>query len=267
MLKRYSAANSPVESGVDAPAKKGLAVILIHGWGLNSLLWQKVLPQLTQHRDVYTYDIYGYGDTALKETELVLPENYFVIGFSLGGVVASTPDLSPFNKMKGLVTVSTNAKFLASDDWICAMDVEDFESFSNQMTDDVQGASDRVLRRFTALQCKGSQTMRDELSYLRVQQASANKTAVKILQDGLQCLASSDLRNTWKSFPVPSLHQFGAADSLVPVAAAKHVAGTLGRAVQVFEKSAHQPFLAESDSWVASINRFASEQLAEGQYV
>lgn len=306
MLKRYSAVHSQLDSGGDAPAKKGLAVILIHGWGLNSLLWQKIIPRLARYRDVYTYDLPGYGlpgcglpsgdlpghcddlsddlsekpfgqdDSALNEFELAIPKNYFVVGFSLGGVVASKLELSPFNKLKGLVTVSTNAKFLVSDDWACAMPVEELASFANSlsadhgmssgMSSEKQDVSDRVLRRFTALQCKGGLAMRDELSYLRTQQAGANKPAVNILQDGLQCLAQSDLRNVWKSLPVPSLHQYGAVDQLVPVEAATEVANTLGMPVQVFENSAHQPFLSETDSWVTSINRFASEQLAEARY-
>jgi len=246
--------------------ERGLAVVLIHGWGLGSSVWEKIIPALVLQRDVYTFDLSGYTDNYRSESEDLIPKNYFIVGFSLGGTVATVARdaASPLLKnSKGLITVSTNAKFLAGDDWPSAMQVAMFDKF----VEGLDSSSDRVLRNFTALQCKGSLSMREEINYLRAQQLASYKPSVPVLQEGLQLLAESDLRQAWMDLTIPSLHQFGAMDKIVSVDIATQVSKVLNKQVQIFEHSAHQPFLSEPDLWVASINKFAAQELQEAQYV
>jgi len=78
-------------------------VVLIHGLGLNSMMWQWQVPAFTGRYRVLTYDLYGHGnslnapgqpDLQLFAEQLVdlldamRIDHCFLAGFSLGGMIA-----------------------------------------------------------------------------------------------------------------------------------------------------------------------------------
>lgn len=82
---------------------QGPAVVLVHGMGLNRALWQWLLPALTPHFQVLTYDLLGHGESAdpvgqpdlrtfTAQTLELLDDcglaRCAVVGFSLGGMIA-----------------------------------------------------------------------------------------------------------------------------------------------------------------------------------
>jgi len=238
-----------------------LPIVLVHGWGCGAAIWSKVLPLLRQSRDVYVLNLEGYAgfpediNIAANDVCQDLPKSYVVLAYSLGGVVASLS--SCFLKgAQGLVTVGTNIKFVADEHWPWAMAKDEFLAFQHALDDD-NAKVDSILRRFSALQCKNSPTMRDELRYIKTMQNCAPQPSVKTLQAGLQRLAEADLKAVWCALAIPSLHQFGYYDQLVPVQAAQRIQQTLGLDVQVFNQSAHQPFLSETALWLDAVNTFA----------
>ena len=242
-----------------------LPVVLVHGWGLGSSIWSSVLPLLTAQRDVYTVDMSGYLSADVSDEVANLPEAYILLGFSLGGIVSST-DSTMLANAKGLITVSTNAQFLASQDWSSAMPALVFKNFSEAFKGKVTEHNEQTtaaLKTFTGLQCKGSPSMRSETRYLRAKQDDAHRPDVETLASGLLVLSETDLRDDWAQLNIPSLHQFGCYDQLVPVSAANEIEKTLDLDVEIFDNSAHQPFLSEPDIWVSSINRFVSEQVGD----
>ncbi len=244
-------------------ASECLPVVLVHGWGLGAAVWDSVIPELTVYRDVYTLSLPGYDAGNVERESRAFPTNYFVIGFSLGGVVASNELSSLFNGCEGLITVSTNAKFIECDGWPCALARNEFEGFSSAL-DSSSESTEKTLRRFAALQCKGSPAMREEIAYLRQKQRLMSASvSVETLKQGLECLLRSDLRETWRHLPVPALHQFGRYDSLVPLDAERQASQSLGVDTEVFKESAHQPFLSEPQRWVESVNRFAANTFAK----
>lgn len=240
-------------------------VVLVHGWGLGSSIWSSVLPLLTEYRDVYTVDMPGYSSGESSGDPVSLPEAYILVGFSMGGIFASL-DSGLLASAKGLITVSTNVQFLASQEWPNAMPEAIFRNFSqvfDESSSDHDDHAARALQMFTGLQCKGSPTMRSEIRYLREQQNNAYRPDRKALARGLSLLAEADLKSDWEQLDIPGLHQFGRCDHLVPVEASSDIEKTLGLSVEVFNSSAHQPFLSEPEIWVDSINRFAKEQVGD----
>lgn len=263
MLRFY-----PQECSKDS---SNIALVLVHGWGLGSVIWESVLPQLVQQRDVYTLAMKGYFPADQKQ-DCVLPDEFIVVGFSLGGVVASLGysdllgEIDLRSNMKGLVTVGTNARFVANNNWPKAMPSDAFNVFSNQLNQG-EDAVKKVLTKFSGLQCQSSPGMREEIRFLREQAklgAECGQTPDQmVLNAGLTVLASADLRRVWKELSVPSLHHFGRYDQLVPVEAASDIRTQLNLSVEIFEKSAHQPFVSEPERWLASINRFADNLLKD----
>ena len=71
---------------------EGKALVLLHGWGFNSQVWQGLFPKLLEKYAVYTVDLPGFGRSQIMDWE-EFKENFFkalpsmiaVLGWSMGG--------------------------------------------------------------------------------------------------------------------------------------------------------------------------------------
>ena len=78
------------------------ALVLIHGLGLNALMWDSFVPQLSEAFQVVRYDLYGHGQSSASSLRVTLPvlarqlkelldelgiSRCSVMGFSLGGMI------------------------------------------------------------------------------------------------------------------------------------------------------------------------------------
>ena len=81
----------------------GPTVVLVHGLGVNQAMWQWLLPTLTKHFDVVSYDLWGHGESPnppsvpnlqlfsqqilelINDTDIAVTA---VVGFSIGGMIA-----------------------------------------------------------------------------------------------------------------------------------------------------------------------------------
>ena len=97
---------------------KGPNLVLLHGWGLHGGIWQTVLPQLEQKFTVYNVDLPGFGRSKFKDEDCqpdydinylieavaqVLPDKFFLMGWSLGGVVATALAIQFASKIEKLI--------------------------------------------------------------------------------------------------------------------------------------------------------------------
>ncbi len=74
-------------------------LVLLHGWGSDSRIWQTVRPELTRHLHVLEIDLPGFGqslaleqdglDDYLEAINAVLPPRCTLLGWSLGGMLAT----------------------------------------------------------------------------------------------------------------------------------------------------------------------------------
>lgn len=86
-----------------AESGSGPSVVLVHGLGLRSAMWQWQLPDLEPHFRVLVYDLLGHGESApppgspdlamfsdqlLRLMDHCAVETAGVVGFSLGGMIA-----------------------------------------------------------------------------------------------------------------------------------------------------------------------------------
>lgn len=248
-----------------AHQNKGLPLVLLHGWGIDSSIWQPCLEQLRLNREIYLLDMPGYGINRAAVTideqvslidsvanwQMDLPETYLLVGFSLGGIVASRHLHTKFNGAVGLVTIGTNRCFVSNDKWRHGVPPDFFEDFLGSL----QADKVRLMKRFCSLQCEGLQDFRASRQALL--KLIDPRLGLPVLKHGLKALGSSDLTEEWADIAVPILHQFGRLDRLVPVSAAESLM-SLRRNVEIFDHSAHLPFVQETDNWVASVERFTA---------
>lgn len=202
-------------------------IVLLHGWGCDSRTWQPLLPHLQQWADVIAIDLPGFGESAtvsvfeldkvLALVEQCLPERAVLIGWSLGGMLALALAQRLPQKITRVITLATNAKFVASADYPSAMPHVVNRQFNQGFAKDAQA----TLKRFSGLLAQGDINERALLKTLRAQQST--RAVNHNWQEALALLAQLDNRATFAQLTQPGLHLFGETDALVPVAAARAV--------------------------------------------
>lgn len=226
-------------------------VVLIHGWGLNHAIWQPVADALATEYQVLALDLPGYGlattypepySLAAITDQLAaqIPAQSFVLGWSLGGLVATQLALRHPAKVRALALVASSPCFLQQSDWP-GMNAQVMQQFAGSLSANLA----LTVERFLAIQAMGSITARQDIKQLKQAVLSLPLPEARVLAAGLEILATTDLRAELASISVPLFGCFGRLDSLVPVAMTTMLAELAPRAqISVLAKASHAPFIS-----------------------
>jgi len=233
------------------------AIVLVHGWGANSEIWQGLPQTLSDFADIYTVDLPGFGSCPpiedYSEPSLMdwlqnqLPQPCYLVGLSLGGMLCRAYAANFPDKVLGLITISTNLKFVADNQYPTAMPKADFELFS-AIWDQNPSA---CLARFSGLQAQGDQRQRQLIRQLRNMSLDIDAVAGR---DMLRLLADIDGTQQIEQIKCPSLAIFGAQDCLVPVAASQQL--PVSHNSMLIESAGHLPHLSAQSQVVDKIRTF-----------
>jgi len=230
-------------------------------------IWGDAAAQLAQSFTVHTVDLPGFGASpALGTTNLdtlvcALSEHFsepvHVCGWSLGGQVALHWALREPAKINKLIVVASTPCFAARADWMCAMPVDVLEKFAAELEQDHAA----TLRRFIALQLRGSENERELLSTLREKLFSRGEPDKEALRAGLAILRDIDQRGELAAIRQQTLIIAGQHDRLAPPEASRRLAQAMpvARVAQI-AGAAHAPFLSHPESFVALIKEFLADQ-------
>jgi len=245
------------------PAKP--ALVMLHGWGMNSSIWQSVLPALEEHFSITLIDLPGLGqspaldnftfDAVVDALLSAAPKCAHWLGWSLGGQLAVAAAAKAPERVSALVMVGSNPCFVARDDWACAMDTETYQGFKGALADNPA----KTLTRFIMLQTQGAEAGRETLKLLKQlvknDQPSALAPALTLLE--------TDVRHSLAELKMPVLLQFGEKDLLVPAGAADGCAELNPAAkTTVYEGAGHLPFISHAERWCDEVITFLSEARA-----
>jgi len=247
---------------------QGPELVLLHGWGWHSGVWETLLPALTTHYRVICIDLPGFGRSmacasALLLDELILPllkvapANAYWLGWSLGGLCATQIAINFPERVRGLVQLANTPYFLeeAGSGWP-GMSPNDFRQFVNAVEQDKLSA----LTRFISLQAQGDSQANHVQRLLRAQLDSHGLPGDDALQGGLKILQQTDLRSKLKQITCPVLQCWGENDVVVPVACAQAVTQYLPDAKSiVFSQAGHAPFLSQPEEFIRSLSQFIDE--------
>jgi pimeloyl-[acyl-carrier protein] methyl ester esterase len=179
-----------------------------------------------------------------------IPPASTVVGWSLGALLALELAALQPGRVRALVLISATPRFVAETDWAYGLDAKTVVSF----LDGYASAPDATLRRFFALQTLGDTTRRTLLPQLEAASQPHSGAAQVALQDGLNLLASSDVRHRLAAIRVPVRLIHGACDALMPLAAANWLANTLPQAkLTVLEDCGHAPLFSRAAECAALI--------------
>ncbi len=239
-------------------------LVLLHGWGMHSLVWDTIMPGLLATRPVVVIDLPGMGrsplpggdftlDFLVEQVLRVAPPRALWLGWSLGGMVAARLAERFPDRVEALITVATNPCFVAREGWPQALSPQVLQHFRALYAEDAQG----TLIRFLALQCKDSVTMKDDIRFLREIVFHHGLPASKALRCGLEILQDVDLRDTFTQVKTPTLHVLGEHDNLVPLTVREDLQALQpGAQVAVIAGAAHLPFLSAPDVFMQHLQAF-----------
>lgn len=232
-------------------------IVLVHGWGADSQIWRDFPNQLSQYADIYTLDLPGFGASALIESysegsvidwlDEQLPDTCYLIGLSLGGMLCRAYAAQNPTRVRGLITISTNLRFVADKQYPQGMSKADFSYFSQSWRQDPNAC----LKRFKSLQAQGDQHQRQLMAELRNLNVDIDTTGASGLLD---LLANLDGAGHIEHIDCPSLAIFGAEDRLVPASVAKVLPKNHSRVV--IPNAAHLPHLSEPSRVLSEIKEF-----------
>jgi len=265
----------------------GAPLLLIHGWGMHGGMWGGVAEQLAEHFRVLAVDLPGHGFSApyvgwversdthhapdiddgyrcaqpilleiVEALSAQFDEPLTVCGWSLGGQVALHWAAREPEKIKRLVLVASTPCFAERGDWPFGMARATLQQFAAEL----EKNHTATLRRFLALQVRGSEGERELLANLRELLFSRGEPHPDALRNGLEILRDADLRSALPEIGQPTLVIAGERDKLTPPEASHYLAQTLPNARMVeIEGAAHAPFLSHPQIFIRHLKSFLNE--------
>ena len=245
----------------------GESLLLIHGWGMHGGMWGSAAERLARDYRVIAVDLPGHGysqekktngslDSIVDELSAQFDEPLNLCGWSLGGQIAMRWAQRYPQQVSRLALVASTPCFVRKTGWDCAMDAETLAEFAAALEQNYA----LTLRRFLALQVRGSENERELLAELRAALFSRGEPELAALRSGLNILRDCDLREALPQIELPALVIAGERDTLTPPQASRHIAERMPQArLTVLAGAAHAPFLSHPDQFVACLKSFLDE--------
>jgi len=241
----------------------GPNLVLIHGWGMHSAVWQPVIKKLSKVFTLHLVDLPGMGlsrpiepyhlHATAENIAEILPPNADIVGWSLGGQVAMRIALDYPEMVRRLVLVGATPSFVNKPDWQFGMAGDVFSSFAYSVNADYQ----KTMTQFLTLQCMGADDARSTVKLLRNKFAERPIPSTQALQKALQILLETDLRSEIEYLRKPALLIHGDRDTLAPVQAAHWMMQHLPMGyLRVVAGASHAPFLSHQTQFIDALTQF-----------
>jgi pimeloyl-[acyl-carrier protein] methyl ester esterase len=242
----------------------GPPLVLIHGWAMHGGIFAPLTRLLARRFEVHLVDLPGHGLSAERDAVFdardcarrlldALPPALW-LGWSLGGLVALYAAAARPERVRAVLPIAANPRFVRNQDWPHGVEHAVFEQFATGLRGDWR----RTVERFLALEAHGSERAQAELRELKAQVFARGEPSLPVLEAGLEALDRSDLRALVPTLAMPSLWIAGRRDRLVPPAALQWAAATAPRGQYLEIGGGHAPFLGHPDEIAAAIEGFAA---------
>lgn len=243
---------------------EGPDLVLLHGWSMNSEIWQPVLPALEASFTVHCIDLPGHGvnidcfpgdrlEDWANAVISVVPASSICLGWSLGGLLALAMIRQQPACVERLGLIACTPKFTAGQDWPWAMDATLLDDFTSELSVNDQA----TLQRFIKLAALGDPRAARLSRRLRQAVNRYGTASLPALHAGLRFLRDEDLRTVFHDFSGSVWVVLGDEDRLVPVDVISGLV-QLNEAVRidVFEYCGHVPFMTYPDMFLKRLQHW-----------
>jgi pimeloyl-[acyl-carrier protein] methyl ester esterase len=241
--------------------------IFVHGWAMNSAVWEECVAHLPDWINVIVVDLPGHGTMAQVEADKLddyvqalvplVHQPAIWVGWSLGGLaVLRLAELYP-QRVASALLVATNPCFVSQAGWPCAVEASVFDQFASDLQDNQQ----KTIRRFLALQVKGLPAAMSVVRQLQQSIQSRGQASISALAMALDILLTTDLRPALKTMVCPLHWLLGGKDALVPAELAQVLQQQYGQEnVVLHPQASHAPFISHSEDFVEQLINIAQRQ-------
>ena len=178
-----------------------------------------------------------------------------LVGWSLGGLVSLKLAQRYPGKVSALFQVATNPKFVRDSGWHSAIEAGVFEQFALSLVND----RDKTIRRFLALQVRGTDTSMQTIRELQHAIDQRGLPEIESLSAGLKILSETDLIQAVQQVTCPVTWLLGEKDALVPVELAHRLKQMSSRLeLQIVPGAGHAPFISHPDIFLNSLLQAAN---------
>lgn len=236
----------------------GQPCVLLHGFGFHAGIWHELQLALSQSANTLAVDLPGFGHSSwMPWTQFYealadrISSPVWLVGWSLGGMLAiEFAHLYP-QKVKGLFLLATNPCFVASPDWPGILP-QRLQTFKKELQTDY----DKTLLRFLSLQWPKSYTSRTAIRAMHQRLRETPKPSACALESALEYLTSKDLRQALAGLNCAVQLILGRLDAFVPQAIQFSLAQRCPHIkVQVQSEAAHAPFLSHQDAVLRELRK------------
>lgn len=238
----------------------GSDLVLVHGWGMHSGVWDEVVPALAARHRVHAVDLPGHGhsrgvletafEAAVERVAACVPPGAAVCAWSMGALIAQRLAQREPSRVSRLVLVSSTPCFALRPGWKCAVSPATIDSFAAWLSED----RDATLARFVALNALGGARGRESIRAFTARLGERGAPPAEALAAGLAWLRDVDLRAAAASIAQPTLLVHGARDQLAPVEAGRWLAAALPDArLLELDEAAHLPFFTHREAFVSAL--------------
>ena len=242
---------------------KGKDLVLIHGWGMHSSIWEPIINKFSNEYTLHLVDIPGMGkshvidpydlDHVVEAISKALPTSFDILGWSLGSLIALKMSLMYPKKIHRMVLVGGTPCFINQKDWSYGVDVRDFNDFANKLFKNYKS----TMINFYTLQLMHSKNSKLLIKELKRIDEAENPPEVKSLQLGLDILLNNDLRDDINKIQHQTLLITGNMDLLTPMSASMWLENQLKAGqLKVIEGASHIPFLSHPDEFLNHLDQF-----------
>jgi len=242
---------------------QGKDLVLIHGWGMHSGIWEPIIEKFSNQYTLHLVDIPGMGkshvinpydlDHVTEEISKALPPSFDILGWNLGSLIAIKMSLMYPKKIHRMVLVGGTPCFINQIDWSYGVDFRDFNNFANNLFKNYKS----TMINFYILQLMHSKNSKLIIKKLKEMEAVENPPEIKSLQLGLDILLNNDLRNDINKIKHQTLLITGDMDRLTPKSASMWLESHLKESqLKLIKGASHIPFLSHSDEFFNCLDQF-----------
>ncbi|VFP77934.1 alpha/beta fold hydrolase [Buchnera aphidicola] len=226
-------------------------LILLHGWGLHSIVWNKIIPILKPHFTLHTFDLPGFGKN-INSPIMTFKQisNYLLkkkkrkviwIGWSMGGLLAHYLSLQYPHNTLATIYVASSPYFIQEKKWP-GVPISTLYSIKKS----ILSCYNNFLKNFILIHVIN--THQYKISKLIIKEKFSKKypnPKKKAIEIGYNWLTKIDYRKKILCPKIPTLRIYGELDNLIPKETYKKIENLYQKKDSIIIKGAkHAPFLS-----------------------
>ena len=245
------------------------ALLLLHGWATDSLVWQHQVEEFSKEHKVVTIDLPSHAEKDVwseptlkpaveKLLQFTVHDSQFTgfigIGWSLGGQALLEAAVKNPDAFRSLVLIGATPKFVADETFPHGQP----QGVAKRMLKDIKKDFSKTMQRFYPLNFTEEELLSPAAKeFMELYRKKNTKLSQGSVITSLGALLSVDLRDILSNIAIPALIIHGEKDQVCPVEAARYLAENLPDAkLEIFKDAGHAPFLTKGKEFNEVVKEF-----------